>query len=345
MIRFGPAGIPLSCKGRTLRDGIEDVHNLGLNALEVQLLRTNMAERPADADEIGKIPKDIESELIIEILRDKAGQMEPLSDLSKPIKKGDMLISLACGVARGYAELEELGSMAKELDVKLGVHTPYYMDLVSNEDICYRSLDAIRWACIIANEMEADIVTTHIGLYGDVTPKTAMNRVRARLDSISKWITKNKMTVKIGIENSGRQEVFGSVSEILSLSRGIKNVTPVINFARAHAREGGHYHEPADFKKLIDNVEDVTKTEMIYGHFSGVEHENGDEKRLTPIKKGDLRFEPLADCILDNEYNIAIISSSPLLEHDAMYMKVILERLLAKRVIKEGKTPPPAKKG
>lgn len=344
MIRFGPAGIPLSCKGRTLRDGIEDVHNLGLHALEVQLLRTNMAEKAADADEIGKTPKDIASELVIEILRDKGGKMEPLSDLSKPIKKGDVLISLACSIAGGYAELRELGEMAKELDVKLGVHTPYYMDLVSNEDICYRSMDAIRWACIIADELQAEVVTTHIGLYGDVTPKTAMNRVRARLDSISRWITKNKMTVKIGIENSGRQEVLGSVSEILSLSRSIKNVTPVINFARAHAREGGVYHEPENFKKLLDNIKAVTKTEMIYGHFSGVEHEGGDEKRLTPIKKGDLRFEPLAECMLDNEYDITIISSSPLLEHDAMYMKVILERLLAKRVMKEGKAPP-TKKG
>ena len=44
MIRFGPAGIPLSCKGRTLKDGIEDVHNLGLNAMEVQMVRVNVVE-------------------------------------------------------------------------------------------------------------------------------------------------------------------------------------------------------------------------------------------------------------------------------------------------------------
>ena len=79
----------------------------------------------------------------------------------------------------------------------------------------------------------------------------------------------------------------------------------------------------------------MTKGGPIYSHFSGVEHGEGNEKRLTPIKKGDLRFEPLAECILDNEYDITVISSSPLLEHDAMYMKVILERLLAKRVAKE----------
>ena len=44
MIRFGPAGIPLSCKGRTLRDGIEDVHNLSLTAIEIQMVRPNVTE-------------------------------------------------------------------------------------------------------------------------------------------------------------------------------------------------------------------------------------------------------------------------------------------------------------
>ena len=66
-----------------------------------------------------------------------------------------------------------------------------------------------------------------------------------------------------------------------------------------------------------------------------MEHEGGNEKRITPIKKGDLRFEPLADFLVDEDPNITVISSSPLLEHDAMYMKVIYERVLTKRVAKE----------
>ena len=45
MIRFGPAGIPLSCKGRTLQDGIEDVHNLSLSALEIQMVRDSSYKR------------------------------------------------------------------------------------------------------------------------------------------------------------------------------------------------------------------------------------------------------------------------------------------------------------
>ena len=51
-----------------------------------------------------------------------------------------------------------------------------------------------------------------------------------------------------------------------------------------------------------------------------------------------MRFDPLADCILDNEdYEITVISGSPLLEHDAMYMKVILDRVQQKREAKAKK--------
>ncbi|RLF44901.1 MAG: endonuclease IV, partial [Thermoplasmata archaeon] len=40
MIRIGPAGIPLSCKGRTNKDGLVYIKKvLDLNAMEVQLIR------------------------------------------------------------------------------------------------------------------------------------------------------------------------------------------------------------------------------------------------------------------------------------------------------------------
>ena len=95
----------------------------------------------------------------------------------------------------------------------------------------------------------------------------------------------------------------------------------------------GALKKKEDFQELFDKVKKFTKGNF-YTHFSGVEHEDGNEIRYTPIKKGDLKFEPLAECILDNDYDMTIISGSPLLEHDAMYMKVILERVLAKREAK-----------
>src|SRR6266704_154797 len=69
VIRFGPSGIPLSCKGRTLRDGIEDIHNLGLTAMEVQLVRVNLNERFASEEDVGHTIREIPGELIVRVGR------------------------------------------------------------------------------------------------------------------------------------------------------------------------------------------------------------------------------------------------------------------------------------
>ena len=39
-LKLGPAGVPLSCKGRTIVEGMDDITVLGLDAIEVQTVRT-----------------------------------------------------------------------------------------------------------------------------------------------------------------------------------------------------------------------------------------------------------------------------------------------------------------
>ena len=38
-VRLGPAGVPLSCKGRTIVEGMDDIISLGLETMEVQTVR------------------------------------------------------------------------------------------------------------------------------------------------------------------------------------------------------------------------------------------------------------------------------------------------------------------
>jgi len=343
MIRFGPAGIPLSCKGRTLRDGIEDVHNLGLTAMEAQLVRAHVQERPAEPEEVGQKPRLLTTDMVIEILRKKGEKEESISDLDEPIKKGDTLVSLTSGIAKSFDELRQLSVMADELDVALSIHTPYYMDLVGEGELSFKSMDSIKWAGVMAKELGATAVVTHMGLYGDVTPKTAQKRIKERIGPLAKWYKKHHIDVPIGLELSGRQEIFGSLTEVLKTCREIPGTIPIVNFAHYHARENGILREPKDFDDLLDKVWERTDGQF-YTHFSGVEHEGGNEKRFTSIKKGDLRFEPLAEAIVERNQPITVISGSPLLEHDAMYMKVILERVLAKKVSKETKVVTKEKK-
>ena len=90
-------------------------------------------------------------------------------------------------------------------------------------------------------------------------------------------------------------------------------------------------------KKLTTPIDEAAVRSLRAGDqvlLSGVEHSEGNEQRLTPIKKGDLKFETLADCIVESKPDMTIISSSPLLEHDAMYMRIIHERCLSRKVAK-----------
>ncbi len=44
---------------------------------------------------------------------------------------------------------------------------------------------------------------------------------------------------------------------------------------------------------------------------------------------------PLIEVILDNNYNVTFISESPLLEHDAVYIRLQVEKAIMKRTGKE----------
>jgi deoxyribonuclease-4 len=210
------------------------------------------------------------------------------------------------------------------------------MDLTSGNELTQKSLDSIRWAGLLTSQIEGDLVVSHIGLYGDLSKAKAAEVIAERIGDAMDWWRKNKLRPRLGFETSGRQEVFGTLEEILELSDQIDGVVPVLNFAHLHARQSGTLREPQDFGDLFDQVRKQVDGHF-YSHFSGVEHEGGNEKRVTPIKKGDLRFEPLAEYLADENPDCTIISSSPLLEHDAMYMKVIFERILTKKVSKDSK--------
>ncbi len=334
MFRFGLAGIPLSCKGRTLKDAIEDTHRMGLHAIEIQFLRANVQER-AVIDEIGLKPREVEDSIIVETLRpDDEGNYMPIG-INKKLEEDDIVLQLFWNLATSYKELNMLGALAKELDVRLTLHTPYYMDLVSNGELTEKSMDYIVWGGILANEMGADIVVNHIGLYGDLGKKEAMKNVVENVKALKARYKSMKLKPKLGFETSGKQELFGDLDELISLVKKVRGILPIVNFAHLHARGDGKFKEAKDFVEVFDTVEKY----MPNGHyieFSGVEYENGNELRLTPIKKGDLKFETLAGAIYEQEYDITVISASPLLEHDAAYMRTITERVMQRKLAKKG---------
>ena len=329
MIRFGPAGIPLSCKGRTLKDGIEDVHNLSLTALEIQMVRSSSMETYPDEEDIGVPMKDLDGRLVVEIIRDDGF----IADPDTPIEEDDILVQMVSNIASNISDLQSIGSLARKVDVDVSIHAPNYIDLGSNSPLTENCMDSIRHVALIENAIGGDTVVTNLGLYNGDDQDEIDGNIVENVASLMDWWQNEGLKPKLGVEITGQQDVFGSLDQVLDICDEIDGLVPVINWPHYHSRTGGSLLEVEDFQYVLDQVEPYCNGH-IYSIFAGVEYSEGNVNRLTPIKKGDLKFDTLAECLVEKKPDITLISSSPLLEHDAMYMRIIHERYLSKKVAK-----------
>ncbi len=282
-VKLGPAGVPLSCKGRTIVEGMDDIIALGLETMEAQTVR-----------------------------------------LIQP---------------QHFEQYWQAGVLANKADFEMNIHGPYYAELLGDRIARGRSLAKIESTLQAARTINARHITLHTGHYGDFGRGTAANEQVANIFSsvvqrvhdiwhddedefpVFPWI-KDGTPSKIGIETSGRQELWGSLEEVLEVVNHVEGTIPVLNIAHIHARGHGRMKTSEDYGELFDMVRESIGTKEFFCHFSGVEHRTGNAMHYTQIKKSDLNFEPLAEFIVEDGgwLDITLISDSPLLEHDAMYM-------------------------
>jgi len=279
MIRIGQAGIPLSCKGRTNKDGLVYTKQiLDLNAMEVQFVRG------------------------LYVMEDEEAQF--------------------------------MNEFSKENDIELHVHAPYYINLAGSSEELNLSMDKIVYSARLADKMGAKTVVTHPGYYGDDSEKKTMKKIIKNLKKIQNQFKKEKIKVKLGIETMGKKKVFGSLEEIIEISNNLKGVIPVIGMGHIHARTNGGLKKREDYEEIFKQLKPLRLKHFLI-HVTGVLYEDGNEYYHIPIKKGDMPLMPLIDIILDNNYDVTFISESPLLEHDAVYIRLQVEKAIMKRTGKE----------
>jgi len=331
VIRFGPAGIPLSCKGRTLRDGIADVHHLGLTAMEVQFIKVNPLTRVVLDEEVGKLPKELVQQLVVSAGASETGGPPNLAAFTTPLKRRDSITTLTWSLAKDHADLDQTKALARALDTDLTLHAPYYVDFFGSTDAREQSTRQIQWAGVLAHGLGARLAVTHLGFYGSGERADSVQQLTEIVSDLSDWLAKfSKGSVRLAVEPSGHPDVFGSREEVLDLARHVKGIVPVLNLPHLAARERKAFATPEEIDPVVKEFVAAT-VGPLYLNFSGVEFYGPGEFRLTPIKRGQVRFDPLAEILAERDYDVTVISSSPLLEHDAMYMKLLYERALTRR--------------
>ncbi len=234
-----------------------------------------------------------------------------------------MEVEFVRGVKMSVATAEVLGKEAKKFGVGLSVHAPYYINLASEERSKIEASKKRIWDSLERGEaMGATVVVVHAGYYGKDRERAERMITNACI-KMSEKITEKKWKIKLGLETTGRQSQWGTLSEILNLCKKAKKCIPVIDFSHIFARNGGNI----DYSKILEMMKDYN---YIHSHFSGINYSyvaegKGNERNHEPIGKPD--FKLLAKEIIKRKTNITIISESPILEKDSLKMKKTFESL------------------
>jgi len=236
-----------------------------------------------------------------------------------------MEVEFVRGVNMSPATADEVGEVAKEFNIRMSVHAPYFINLCSEKkSTIEESKKRIFDSADRAERMGADAIAIHAAYYSGLTPQQAYEKLKEGFhDVLDKMKEKGIKNVKLGIETMGRSSQFGSLDEVIKFCKEVKGVVPYIDWAHVFVRGNGEINYSAVFDKIK-----ILKLKHINSHFEGVKkNKKGQFVDVHVPIDNNPQFEPLAKEVLKRKVDITIISESPLLEQDSLKMKKILEKL------------------
>lgn len=231
------------------------------------------------------------------------------------------------GLAASEATLAEIGKRAKENEIKMSYHTPYFISLSGIvEEKRLKSIDYIRESLDAAKLLGADTIVVHCGSCAKISRDEAMRLAADTLTRVAS--TLDNYGIKIGIETMGKVNQLGTLDEVLELCRIDKCFAPVIDFGHLNARDlGGVFKTADDYLRVFDKIDRLLGADYVdnlHCHFSKIEWTGSGEKRHLTFEDTVYGpdFEPLAEAIYKAGISPNIIcESAGTQSDDALTMK------------------------
>lgn len=217
----------------------------------------------------------------------------------------------ACEVAFTYGVYldrkgaEEIGKKAKELNIYLSIHAPYYINLNSADKSKIvaskkRILDCCEIGHYLSHSGKKVPIVFHAGFYSNLKPEEAFQNIKREIIELMGEIEKKKLNVVLCPEVMGKRNVFGSIEEI---SRLVDETSCgfCIDFAHTLARYGDRKYN------LI--AESFEKSKSWHCHFSGIVY--GDKGEQHHKHTEDKEWKDLLGFLKNIDKDITIICEAP----------------------------------
>ena len=204
-------------------------------------------------------------------------------------------------------------------------HGPSYINLNALEDdkkeaSIKRVLDTARAGA----DLGAYSITYHAAFYlgkeSNVVTKELIDTHR----TIIEVLQKENNNIWVRPETTGKKSQWGTLDEIIELSKNFSQVLPCIDFAHIHARENGEFNTYDEFcgilEKLGNELGEIALNNF-HGHVAGIEYGAKGEKKHLIFEEADFNYKDLLKAMKSFNVKGALVCESPNIEIDTKILK------------------------
>ncbi len=246
-------------------------------------------------------------------------------DIIEEMGLDGMEVEFVHGVRMSDETRQFLNKTAKEKNLVLTAHGPFYINLNSKEEEKVEaSVNRIIDTASTANDFGGYSITYHAAFYMGKDKEVVYEQVHRQTEKIVKILNDNNLKMWIRPETTGKATQWGDYEEIIRLSKEFEQVLPCIDFSHIHARTGGEYNTYDEFCKILDRI----GTELgdfalnnFHAHLAGIEYTSKGERRHLIFEESDMNYKDLLKALKVFGVKGALVCESPNIETDAKILK------------------------
>lgn len=240
------------------------------------------------------------------------------------------------GVNIGEEKAIKLGELAKEKNIGLSVHAPYYISLASKEEQKRdNSIKYIYQSALAVDAMGGNRIVVHPGGLSGYSREEASKIALETLKRSQKYLDENGLeNIHICPETMGKINQLGDLDEVLFFCRADERFLPCIDFGHLNARTHGSIVNKEDYEAIINKIENELGTfraKNFHSHFSKIMYTDGGEKKHLTFEDSEYgpEFFPLAKVIAERKLTpVFVCESDGTQAEDALEMKKSYSDLL-----------------
>lgn len=221
------------------------------------------------------------------------------------------------GVRIAQKTYELLPAIARENNIALTLHTPYFISLSGEkEETRLGSLKYIEESAEAAHRLGVKKLVVHSGSCSKMTREQALELAKDTLKRAQEMLDRKGLSdIIICPETMGKINQLGTLGEVIELCGVDERFLPCVDFGHLNARTLGGIKTKDDYRAILDEIEDRLGFERLknfHVHFSKIMYTSGGEKAHLTFEDRDFgpRYEPLTELFYEKGLEPTVICES-----------------------------------